>query len=242
MTRRPVICSRRTVLTASTRRCIRLNSGRILRTTTASAPASTGVITSSAPDSGTSCPSASATAPTHMTGTETSTVQAASTNCWTCWTSPVVRVMSDAVPKRANCLPDMPCTLVKTAALRSLPSLAATRTPRWIAAPAHATCASVTATMTPPRVRTSRVSPLSTPSSMRAALRAGRQRRASVCAPCSRTRVMTAVREEVRRVRSSRISTPADAIAAREPRPWRYAAGGRPARPVVRALRVRGRR
>ena len=72
--------------------------------------------------------------PTHMIGAETMSVQVISTSICTCWTSFVVRVMSDGAPKcvtsRAEKLP----TRWKTAARRSRPKPIALRAPKYTAA------------------------------------------------------------------------------------------------------------
>ena len=58
-----------------------------------------GRITSSRPDSGTSVRSAMKIPPTIRIGAETMIVSAMNTTVWTCWTSFVLRVISDAGPK-----------------------------------------------------------------------------------------------------------------------------------------------
>ena len=61
--------------------------------------ASSGTATSSSDDSGTFWFSARMIPPTHMIGADSSRVNVMSASIWTCWTSLVVRVISDAVPR-----------------------------------------------------------------------------------------------------------------------------------------------
>ncbi len=98
MTRLPVICSRSTWFIVSSRSCIARNSGRSRRTISVTQMPSTGTTATSTPDSGTSRPSASTMPPTHMIGADTSSVNVISASIWTCWTSFVVRVISDGAP------------------------------------------------------------------------------------------------------------------------------------------------
>ncbi len=60
---------------------------------------SSGTATSSSDDSRTSWLSASTMPPTHMMGADSSSVNVMIASIWTCWTSLVVRVISDGVPK-----------------------------------------------------------------------------------------------------------------------------------------------
>ena len=61
--------------------------------------ASSGTATSSSDDSGTFWFSARMIPPTHMIGADSSRVNVMIASIWTCWTSLVVRVISDAAPK-----------------------------------------------------------------------------------------------------------------------------------------------
>ena len=63
---------------------------------------SSGTATSSSEDSGTFWLSASEMPPTHMIGADTSSVNVSIASICTCWTSLVVRVISDGVPKLAD--------------------------------------------------------------------------------------------------------------------------------------------
>jgi hypothetical protein len=75
------------------------NSGRIRTMMAPTAVISTGTITSSEADSGTSWRNARMIPPTHMIGADTMSVNVMRTTIWTCCTSLVVRVISDGAPK-----------------------------------------------------------------------------------------------------------------------------------------------
>ena len=79
------------------------------------ATASTGTITSSSEDSGTSRFSARMIPPTHMIGADTISVSVITTSIWICWTSLVVRVISDGVPNWPTSRAEKSCTRWKTA-------------------------------------------------------------------------------------------------------------------------------
>ncbi|CAM5288453.1 hypothetical protein SCALM49S_08644 [Streptomyces californicus] len=129
MTRLPVICSRSTRFTPSSRSCMVRNSGRILFTIRPTETPSTGTTASSTAESGTSCPSAMMMPPTHMIGADTIRVNASSTSIWICWTSLVVRVISEGAPNRPSSRAEKDCTRSKTAARTSRPSAEAVRAP-----------------------------------------------------------------------------------------------------------------
>lgn len=99
ITRLPVICSRSTRFTVSSRSCIARNNGRSRRTISVTQMPSTGTTATRTPDSGTSRPSASTMPPTHMIGADTISVNVMSASICTCWTSFVVRVISVGAPK-----------------------------------------------------------------------------------------------------------------------------------------------
>ncbi len=99
MTRTPVICSRSTRLISSSRSCICRNSGRIRKMISASMMASSGTAISSSDESGTFWFSARMIPPTHMIGADSSRVNVMIASIWTCWTSLVVLVISDAAPR-----------------------------------------------------------------------------------------------------------------------------------------------
>ncbi len=130
MTRLPVICSRSTRFTVSSRSCIARNSGRSLRTISVTQIASTGTTPTSTPESGTSRPSAITMPPTHMIGADTISVNVIRASIWTCCTSLVVRVISEGAPKPPTSRAEKDCTRSKTAARRSRPSAAAVRAPK----------------------------------------------------------------------------------------------------------------
>ena len=91
---------------------------------------STGTMTSSSADSGTSCRSARMMPPTHMIGADTISVNVISTSIWTCWTSLVVRVISDGAPNWPTSRAEKDCTRSKMAARTSRPSAIAVRAPK----------------------------------------------------------------------------------------------------------------
>lgn len=129
MTRLPVICSRSTRFTVSSRSCIVRNSGRIRFTIRLTAIPRTGTTARSTADSGTSWPSAMMMPPTHMIGAETISVNVIRTSIWTCWTSLVVRVISEGAPNRPSSRAENDWTRSKTAARTSRPRADAVRAP-----------------------------------------------------------------------------------------------------------------
>lgn len=125
----PVICSRSTRFTVSTRFCMVRKSGRSLRMIRLTATASTGTTPSSSDDSGTSWPSAMMMPPTHMIGAETIIVNVISTSICTCWTSLVVRVISEGAPNCPTSRAEKLCTWSKTDLRMSRPTAIAVRAP-----------------------------------------------------------------------------------------------------------------
>ena len=93
-----MICSRSTWLIVSSRSCTCRNSGRIREMISDRMMPSNGTATSSRDDSGTFWFSARMIPPTHMIGADSSRVNVMIASIWTCWTSLVVLVTSDAVP------------------------------------------------------------------------------------------------------------------------------------------------
>ena len=108
-TRMPVICSRSTRFTASIFGCMIRNFGIIRPMMRPMPPAMAGMHTSRSFDSPRFSRSAITIPPTHMIGATTSIVMLMSTSICTCWTTFVVRVMSDGAPNlptsRADSLP-----------------------------------------------------------------------------------------------------------------------------------------
>ncbi len=174
ITRMPAICSRITRLTRSMRTCMDRKSGRIRDTMSVISTIRTGTTTTSSPESGTSWLSARMMPPTHMIGAETMSVNVISTSICSCWTSLVVRVISDGAPKCPTSRAEKSCTRLKMADRTSRPRAMAVRAPKYTAAPAHTICASVMVNMTPPSRMITPVSPFTTPSSMMSALSVGR--------------------------------------------------------------------
>src|SRR5487761_251591 len=93
-----MICSRRTWLMRSILTCMTRKSGTPFKSMNPTIAAMIGRITKSSPDSWTSTRRAMITPPTAMIGAATSRVRAICRKSWICWTSLVLRVMSDAVP------------------------------------------------------------------------------------------------------------------------------------------------
>ena len=114
---------------ASMRSCSSRNFGTMRPTTRLMAITSTGTLTAMSQDSPTSSCSAMNTPPTHMIGAATSIVHDTSTSICTCWTSLVLRVISDGAPKRLNSRAENSPTWWNTAARTSAPNPMATRAP-----------------------------------------------------------------------------------------------------------------
>ena len=83
--------------------------------TRAMTPAMSGSTTTSRPDSGTSVRRAMMIPPTIRIGAETRIVRPRKTTVWTCWTSFVLRVISDAGPNRLTSTWENVSTLAKIA-------------------------------------------------------------------------------------------------------------------------------
>jgi hypothetical protein len=128
-TRMPVICSRSTRLTSSSRVCITRKPGTIRMINAPTEAASTGTQTSISHDSCRSSCSAMITPPKHMIGAATSIVQDSSTSICTCWTSFVPRVMSDGAPNRLTSRAENSPTWWNSAARTSRPKPIAVRAP-----------------------------------------------------------------------------------------------------------------
>ena len=120
--------------------------------------------------------------PTAMTGAVTSIVALIITSIWTCWTSLVLRVMSEPAPKAEISRSEKPLTRSKTSPRRSRPMLIAARAARYVAATEHTPWARLTPSMNAPIRQIYPESPVATPLSMMSALRVGRYREAITCA------------------------------------------------------------
>ena len=99
MTRTPASVSRMTWLIRSILTCMAWKSGRARRTRRPMMTTMIGTITRRSPDRGTSWRRAMISPPTIMIGAETIIVRPMRTTIWTCCTSFVLRVISEAVPK-----------------------------------------------------------------------------------------------------------------------------------------------
>ena len=103
-----MICSRSTWLIRSIFTCIERNCGTTRISTTTMNAAITGTATASSGDSAAPSCTARMMPPTHMIGAITISVSAICRNSWICWTSFVLRVISDGVPKRFISRPRTP--------------------------------------------------------------------------------------------------------------------------------------
>ncbi len=146
----PVICSRRTRLTASMRVCISRKPGTIREMIRPTARTSTGTQTTSSQDSPRSSRSAISTPPTIMIGAATIIVQVISTSICTCCTSLVLRVISDGAPKWSTSRLENDPTRWKIAARTSRPKAMAVRAPTYTAAMLHRICTIDTPSITAP--------------------------------------------------------------------------------------------
>ncbi len=127
MTRTPDSVSRMTWLIRSSLACTRRNSGIARDMTRAMTPAMSGRTMTRMPDRGTSVRSAMMIPPTMRIGAETMIVRPMKTTVWTCWTSLVLRVMSDGAPIRLTSTCENVSTLVKMALRTSRPKPIAMR-------------------------------------------------------------------------------------------------------------------
>ena len=123
----PLICSRRIRLTSSIRLCTSRKLGTICETTTPTARNSVGTTTASSHDRPRSSRIAITMPPTIMIGTWTASVQVSSASICTCWTSLVLRVMSDGAPNWATSRPENEPTRWNTAPRTSRPNDIAVR-------------------------------------------------------------------------------------------------------------------
>ena len=114
---------------------------------------SSGTATSSSDDSGTSWLSARMMPPTHMIGADSSSVNVMIASIWTCWTSLVLLVISDAVPRWLTSRSENISTRLKIPCRTSRPSAIATFAPKYTAPIAHRICTRVMPSISPPVVR-----------------------------------------------------------------------------------------
>lgn len=68
--------------------------------------------------------------PTHMIGADTSSVNVIRVSIWTCWTSLVVRVISEGAPNWPTSRAENDCTRSKMAPRMSRPTADAVRAPK----------------------------------------------------------------------------------------------------------------
>src|SRR5436309_1655725 len=174
MTRTPASVSRITWLIRSSFACVARNRGIARLMTTAMTSAINGMTTTRRPDSGTSVRRAMMIPPTIRIGAEIMIVRARKTSCWTCWTSFVLRVISEAGPKWLTSTWLNVSTLAKIELRTSRPKLIAMRELRYTAATAATPSRAVTTSISPPTRRMWSLSPLATPLLMMSPFRSGR--------------------------------------------------------------------
>ncbi|OPZ62422.1 MAG: hypothetical protein BWY85_02092 [Firmicutes bacterium ADurb.Bin506] len=114
------------------------------------------------------------TPPTAMTGAENIMLNPMNTAICICWTSLVVRVMSEGAPNWFTSASESVCTFVNTARRRSRPKPMDERDVKNTATMEQAVSSSVTRSMKPPTRSIRSISPLAIPSLMILALRSGR--------------------------------------------------------------------
>jgi hypothetical protein len=130
--------------------CIWRNCGTMRRMISPSTVTSTGTLTAMTQDRPMSSRNAMITPPTHMIGAMTIMVQVITTSICTCWTSFVLRVISDGAPKCAISRLENSPTRPKIVPRRSRPTLIAVRAPKYTAVIEQAICTRLTASIHPP--------------------------------------------------------------------------------------------
>ncbi len=110
-TRTPVICSRSTRFTPSMRSCITRNVGTMREMIEPTTSRRAGMLTSRITDSPTSSRSARTVPPIAVIGAAMSNVQVMKTIICTCWTSFVIRVISEGAPNWFTSRLENPVTL-----------------------------------------------------------------------------------------------------------------------------------
>ena len=152
-TRMPLICSRRIRLTSSIRVCTSRKFGTIWETTTPTETKRAGTTIASSQERPRSSRIAITMPPTIMIGTCTARVQPISESIWTCWTSLVLRVISDGAPNWATSRPEKAPTRWKTSARRSRPNDIAVRAEKATAMTEQTIWSSETPSITAPVCR-----------------------------------------------------------------------------------------
>ena len=150
ITRMPVICSRSTPLMPSMRSCMVRNHGMSRETTSPSSTPITGMETHTSHDSPGSSRRAMMIPPTHMMGAMTMKFRAMSVSIWICWTSLVLRVISEGAPKLPTSRALNEPTRRNTLRRRSRPTPIAVRAPHHTATTAETTWTRATASITAP--------------------------------------------------------------------------------------------
>ena len=129
-TRMPVICSRNTWLTRSMRICMFSNCGTSRMTTSPTAVTSAGIATTRISDSGPSSRMARNRPTTIVMGAATNSVHIITTSIWTCWTSLVIRVISEEAPKWLTSCAEKRVTPWNSPPRTSRPNAIAARAPK----------------------------------------------------------------------------------------------------------------
>ncbi len=149
-----------------------------------------GMMTTSAVESGTSIRTAMMTPPIAVIGAMIIMFRPMATSCCICCTSLVFRVMSDGVPKKLTSVCENASTRRKMALRTSRPNAMAVLEPQYTETIEIAPTTSETSSMIAPYLRMVAISPLATPSLMILALRSGRNR---LPMACSRTSTSTSM-------------------------------------------------
>ena len=180
-----------------------------------------GTATTSRRESVTSSLRAMITPPTIMIGAAAMIVSAICRKIWICWTSLVLRVMREAVPKLFISRAEKRSTWPNTAARRSRPTPIEVREAKYVATTAIRPCTRVSASIRPPVRQMYETSPLAMPLLMMSAVRLGRYSPSTVWMTISARTSDTCIRYGRRRVRIMRIKLMGCALEA-EPEPGEW--------------------
>jgi hypothetical protein len=134
------------------RACMVRNSGIIRHTTDPTLSARAGRATTTSHDRPTSCWSASTLPPMTVMGAATANVQAITTSICTCWTSLVIRVISDGAPNWLTSRAEKSVTRWNRSPRTSRPKLMATLALRYTAPTENTTWIRVTPSMAMPTI------------------------------------------------------------------------------------------
>jgi hypothetical protein len=152
-TRMPVICSRSTWLTRSIRSCIAWNDGIIRYTIEPSASTAPGMANSRITERPRSSRTAKKMPMTRLSGAVIIIVTAITTSIWICWTSLVVRVISDGAPNWPISRAENPVTVWNRSRRTSRPNPIAACAAYQTAPIENTICTSVKPSITAPMLR-----------------------------------------------------------------------------------------